>query len=386
MNKVSAFLVPFRLFSLFLENPLVNPSIPKTLFEKERIEPEAHSDRLMKLQFARQPFVQAFLTLLVVCVIALWGVAPAEPVAAGAAAYVSERIGAGMAFALPREMLLRFQENWPVLARLSALFTALLSGIAVGRVSVRPNLYGVNTCLAIPLFGMLVCCLAGRGISLTVFCATLLLAFAVKHFCAAFRNGYSFDRLFRASSCLGLLVLIRPAALPLLLLLPFGVLLFQRTQRETVVALAGLSLAPLLLCYVNWLCGGTFVAPLIAVWNDFFGGEFCALFRSGMTSWFGVAGGFLWLNICGIGSIWANFYSVGARARYRLVYNIGVLVLCIASLCGPAVSTADAAWMAVPSAVLLPFFFVRIHATFSTLLYLSILAVAMAVLLFLPLA
>ncbi len=340
----------------------------------------------MNLQFARQPFVPAFLTLLVVCVIALWGAASAEPAAEGAAASASERNGGGVGFALPHEMLLRFQTDWPGLARLSALLAALFTGIAVGRVSVRPNLYGVNTCLAIPLFGMLVCCLAGRGISLTVFCATLLLAFAVRYFCASFRNGYSFDRLFRASFCLGLLVLIQPAALPLLLLLPFGVLLFQRTQRETVVALSGLLLAPLLLCYANWLCGGTFVAPLTALWNDFSGGGFCTLFRSGMTPWFGVAGGFLWLNICGIGSIWANFYSVGARARYRLVYNIGVLVLCIVSLCGPAVSTADAAWMAVPSAVLLPFFFVRIHATFSTLLYLAILTAAMAVLLFMPLA
>ncbi len=338
----------------------------------------------MKLQFARQPFVPAFLTLLVVCAIALWGVAPAESVGGGAAVHASGRIGAGMAFAMPREMLLRFQTAWPGLARWLALFAALYAGIAVGRISVRPNLYGLNTCLSIPLFGMLACCLAGRGISLAVFCATMLLAVAVKHFCAAFRNGYSFDLLFRASFCLELLVLIQPAALPLLLLLPFGVLLFRRTQRETVVALAGLLLAPLLLCYGNWLFGGAFLAPLIAVWNDFFGGEFCALFRSGMTPWLGVAGGFLWLNICGIGSIWANFYSVGARARYLLIYNIGVLVLCIGSLCGPAVSTADAAWMAVPSAVLLPFFFVRIYATFSTLLYLTILAVAMAVL-FLPL-
>ena len=337
----------------------------------------------MKLQFARQPFVPAFLTLLAVCAIALWGVAPAEPVPGGAAVPAAERLGSGMAFAMPREMLLRFQESWPGLARWLGLFVALVAGVVVGRTSVRPNLYGVNTCLPIPLFGMLACCLAGRGISLAVFCATLLLALAVKRFCAAFRNGYSFDRLFRASFCLGLLVLIQPAALPLLLLLPFGVLLFQRTQRETVVALVGLSLAPLLLCYGNWLFGGAFLAPLIAVWNDFFGGEFCALFHSGMTPWLGAAVGFLWLNICGIGSIWANFYSVGARARYLLIFNIGVLSLCLGSLCGPAVSTADAAWMAVPSAVLLPFFFVRIHATFSTLLYLTILAVAMAVL-FLP--
>ncbi|MDE5851808.1 MAG: hypothetical protein K2H25_03345, partial [Alistipes sp.] len=90
--------------------------------------------------------------------------------------------------------------------------------------------------------------------------------------------------------------------------------------------------------------------------------------------WLWSAGVFMGLNIWGIGSIAAHFYSVGTRARYLLAYNIGVMVFCMAALCGPAATTTDTAWMAVPSAVLLPFLFVRMFSTFATLIYLSLLA------------
>lgn len=337
----------------------------------------------MKLHFARQPFVPAFLTLFVVCVIALWGVPSAESAEGETVAHVSDMVGSGVAISMPREMLLQFQLSWPGTARWLALVAALFAGVFIGRISVRTNLYGVNSCLSIPLFGMLACCLAGRGVSLSLFLASLLLAYSMRQFCAAFRNGYSFDLLFRASFALGALVLILPVALPVLLLLPLGVLLFRRTLRETVVALVGLSLPPFVLCYLNWCFGGTFVAPMIAVWNEFLGGVFCSMFLSGMTPWVCVVCGFMGLNLFGICSICANFYSVGARARHIHIYIIGSFVLCIAALCGPAATTSDAALIAVPSAALLPFFFVRIFSTFSTLLYFAVLAAAMAVL-FLP--
>ena len=334
----------------------------------------------MKLNISRQPFVPAFVTLLAVCAVALWGAPASVPAKDEAVTHVSDMIGSGAAMVLPREMVLQFQLSWPATARVLALFAALFTGICIGRISVRTNLYGVNSCLAMPLFGMLACCLAGRGISLSLFLATFLLAYAMMQFCVSFRNGYSFDPLFRAAFALGALVLIMPVALPLLLLLPFGVLLFRRTLRETVVALAGLLLLPLLVCYLNWCFHGTFVAPLIAVWNEFLGGVLASLFREGFTPWVCVACGFMGLNLCGILVICANFYSVGARARLIHIYIIGTFVLCLATACGPAADTSDAALTAVPSAALLPFFFVRIFKTFSTLLYLAVLAAALFVL------
>lgn len=329
------------------------------------------------MYLARQLFVPAFLTLLLLCVVALW-IAPAVRPAVEPAATLQPTApdAAGMAFALPGQLLQRFQNEWPLAGRLLALAAALGAGIAVGRISVRSNLYGVNTCLSIPLFGIFVCLLAGQALSLPLLLAVLLLARSVRRFGEALRDGYTFDPLVRASSGLGLLVLLRPAALPILLLLPFGVVLFQRTRRETVVALFGLLLAPLLCCYLNWWFGGTFDAPLVALWNDFAAGLPAALFRSGWIPWMGLAAALLLLDLFGVGAVWANFYSVNARARYLLLFHTGALLLTLAVLCGPAAAPADSALLAVPSAVLLPFFFVRIRASFASILYLLLLAVA----------
>lgn len=331
------------------------------------------------MYLARQLFVPAFLTLLLLGIAAFWF----APTPAAAPLPEAQALDPGLAFALPAEAIRRFEALFPTAARILALFVLLLGGIAVGRISVRSNLYGVNTCLSIPLFGIFVCCLAGPYRSPGLLLATLLLAYSVKRYCEALRDGFSFDALFRASCALGLLVLVRPAALPLLLMLPLAVLLFHRTRRESVVALTGVLFAPALCCYLNWSFGGSFTAPAAALWNDLATGEPGLLFRSGFAPWMGVAAALLLLDVCGIASVWANLYSVGARARALLLFNIGVLLFALGLLAGPAAAHPDTALLAVPSAVLLPFFFVRIHATLASFLYLLLLAGAL-LLLFLP--
>ena len=340
------------------------------------------------MHLARQLFVPAFLTLLLLGILALWWAspAPAASVAAPAdsTASLSPVASAGLAVELPGELLGQLQLRLPGWSQLLGLICLLVAGIVAGRISVRTNLYGINTCLAISLCGIFVCTLAGPAVSLPILLAVLLLVGSVKRFCEALRDGYSFDPLFRASVLLGLLVLLRPAALPLLLLLPFGVLLFHRTRRETVVALAGVLLAPLAWSYVNWSLGGSFTAPVETLWLRFSAGAVAGCFGGGFAPWMGVAGGVLLFDLCGIASISSNLYSVGARARYLLLFNIGVLVLCLGLLCAPGAAPLDAVLMAVPSAVLLPFFFVRVHATLASLLYLLLFAAALF-LLFVPL-
>ena len=92
--------------------------------------------------------------------------------------------------------------------------------------------------------------------------ANTLLAFSVKNFARSFCNGYAFDALFRASLYLGILLLTAPAALPLVALLPLAIILFHRTLRESVVALAGFLLPILAFGYVNWGARRRFHRPL----------------------------------------------------------------------------------------------------------------------------
>lgn len=327
----------------------------------------------MKFDIARQPLVPAFLTLAALAAAAMWGAAGRDFAATlpnGAAALQSE------ATASPGALLLQFQAAHPVWSRWIAGILILFTGMCAGRMTIRYNLYSVGTCLAIPLYGAVVCGLAVGSDFLPAFTASALLALSVKNFARSFCNGYGFDAIFRASLYLGLLPFVSAAALPLLLMLPLAVLLFGRTLREVAVAVAGLLLPAFTICYVNWGAGGEFTAPLTALGNLFIAGKPFALFTAVPFRNLILLGGIFILDLLALLFFLSDIYAVGTKSRTILIYNIGVLVLTAAVLCGPAATSGSVAFAAVPSAVLLPFMFVRIQQGVALLLYLLLLASA----------
>ena len=66
------------------------------------------------------------------------------------------------------------------------------------------------------------------------------------------------------------------------------------------------------------------------------------------------------------------------NTRFILFYNIGILILTLAVLCSPAATPEAFALLAVPSAILIPVFFVRIHRGIALPVYLIFLAAAFA--------
>lgn len=185
----------------------------------------------MKFDIARQPLVPAFLTLAALAVVAMWnagGPAVSMAVQAGHAAGtvdIGRNAAGALAVSSPGELLAQFQAAHPVWARWIAGLLMLFTGMSVGRLTVRYNLYSVGTCLAIPLYGAIACGLAVGGDCLTTFAASALLALATKNFCRSYCNGFGFDAIFRASLYIGLLPLVATAAAPLLILLPLAVML-----------------------------------------------------------------------------------------------------------------------------------------------------------------
>ena len=94
-----------------------------------------------------------------------------------------------------------------------------------------------------------------------------------RNFARSFCNGYGFDAIFRASLYLGLLPFVSTAALPLLLILPPAVLLFRRTLREAVVAIAGV-LLPAFYDLLHQLGRRrNFIAGLLALGDRFITGK-----------------------------------------------------------------------------------------------------------------
>ena len=322
----------------------------------------------MKFDIARQPLVPAFLTLAALAVVAMWsagGPAVSMAVQAGHAAGtvdIGRNAAGALAVSSPGELLAQFQAAHPVWARWIAGLLMLFTGMSVGRLTVRYNLYSVGTCLAIPLYGAIACGLAVGGDCLTTFAASALLALATKNFCRSYCNGFGFDAIFRASLYIGLL--------------PLAVMLFRSTLREVAVAVAGLLLPALTLCYVNWAAGGEFLAQVAEPGSAFIAGTPLSLFLSTPVQNLVLPGAVFLLDLTALLFFLSDIYALGTKPRLIFIFNISVLLLTAAALCGPAATPATVALAAVPSAVLLPFMFVRIHRAIALPLYLLLLASA----------
>lgn len=329
----------------------------------------------MQFDIVRQPLVPAFVTLAALVVTAMCHTDAHALLPA--AAHDAVRSG-GLALPPLGELLTQFQLLRPVWAHLLAGFLLLCTGMVIGRLTIRYNLYAVGTCLAIPLYAIAACGIALSADYLAAATASALMALAMKHFCRAFCNGYGFDALFRASASLGLLLLVSAAAAPLLLLLPFAVLLFRRTVRECVVAVAGLLLPLFAVCYINWGAGGTFTAPLLAQATVFLSGTPLVFFSQLPLPALALLAFITLLTLLAVLFFFADFYAAGTKPRFVLIFHTGVFFLSLALLFGPAASPALFPLAAVPAAVLLPLLFVRIHRTIALPVYLILLAGAFA--------
>lgn len=323
----------------------------------------------MKFDIARQPLVPAFLTLFALAVTAV----------CAATGYIQTSGPDGTAHGilpLLGGQLALFQAAYPVWSLLAAGFMLLFTGMCTGRIAVRYNLYTVGTCLPIPLYAIIACGILAGSSYLAGTAASMLLALATKNYCRAFCNGYGFDAIFRASVYLGLLPLVYAPALPLLLLLPLAVLLFRRTLREVVVAVAGLLLPILTACYISWGMGDQFTAPLFALGETVIAGQPLRLFTELPIPGLVMLGGIVLLDLTALFFFLADLYAAGTKPRFILFFNIGILALTLILLCSPAASPEAFALFAVPSALLIPVFFVRVHRGIALPVYLVLLGAA----------
>lgn len=329
----------------------------------------------MKLDIVRQPLFPAILTLTALTITALWGAgAPAMPspetaLEAGTAASTYT-----LAFPPLEELFARFQHAFPLFSQLITGILILFSGMCIGRIAIRYNLYAVSTCLPISLYAIVACGIGVGDDYLAAFTASALLALAVKNYANSYSNEYRFDALFRASFFLGLVIIIYTQALALALLLPVAILIFRRTLRETIVASVGLLLPILLLCYVNWGAGGSFLAPLMQFKTIFAGGISLHLFSSMGLPTLILLGVILLLNIFTLLVFLRNLYAVGNKPRFILLYNIGILLLTILTAFGASAASGCFTLLAVPSALLLPVLFIHVNRKIAQPIYLLLFA------------
>jgi len=246
--------------------------------------------------------------------------------------------------------------------------------MCTGRIAIRYNLYGVSTCLPIPLYAVVACGIFSGGNYLTAFAASMLLALAAKNYCRSYCNGYGFDAIFRASLYLGLLPLVYAPATPLVLILPLAILLFKRTFREAVVAAAGLILPLLTACYVSWGMGDEFTAPVMTLADALVSGVPLWIFKGLPLPSLVMLCVIAALALTALLFFLSDIYAAGTKPRFILIFNTGILAMTLALLCTPSVTPEAFTLTAVPAALLFPVFFVRIDRRIALPVYLILLA------------
>lgn len=253
-----------------------------------------------------------------------------------------------------------WQMQHHIAAAVMAAVVWFAAGWVIGLVVRVRELYFVRTTITIPIYGIVACGIFCPHDSLTAAVASLLFAIAVRSYFESFRDGYGFSPIFFGSLCLGALPLFYAPAVTLLMLMPLAVMLFKRSAREAIVAVAGLVFAPLAACYASWGAGGGFTEPVIqtayaltAVSGYRFFGALHAVA--------GVMTGMLLtlvLSAVFIGS--ASIHSMNTRARYITFYNMCAFIIALSTLALPSSTPTAFGLIAVPTAMTIPSMLVQI--------------------------
>ena len=257
-----------------------------------------------------------------------------------------------------------WQSNHQVAACCIAAAVWFIAGWIIGLMARMRELYFVRTTITIPIYGIAACGLFIPHDSLSAAVTSLLFAIAARSYFDAFRDGYGFSPMF-----FGSLPLFYAPSVVLLLLLPLAVVIFKRSAREAIVALAGLLFAPLAACYICWGMGRGFYAPLLQTADalaDVSGYRFFGALPAGAA----MLAGMLLALVLGAALISsANIYSMNSRARYIILYNMCAFVIALSTLALPSSTPAAFGLIAVPTAMTVPAMLVQIRSHAATAIY-----------------
>lgn len=262
-----------------------------------------------------------------------------------------------------------WQTEHPVAALAVAAVIWFIAGWSIGLVVRVRELYFVRTTITIPIYGIVACGIFIPHNYLLAAVSSLLFAIAARSYFDSFRDGYGFSQMFFGSLCLGVLPMIYAPATALLLLMPLAVVVFKRSAREAIVALTGLLLAPLTVCYLNWGAGGEFTAPLAQTAEALTatsGYRFFGALPAGAATLVGMLLALV-LGAALISS--ANIYSMNSRARYITFYNMCAFVIALATIALSSSTPAALGLIAVPTAMTVTAMLVQIRSHAANAIY-----------------
>lgn len=193
--------------------------------------------------------------------------------------------------------------------------------------------------------------------------APLLLIASCAEMIASFRRSYQFGHLFKSAFYLGILPMIYAPSAILILLLPVALVLYDRTLREVIVAVAGV-LLPFLLCSTGWWYAGESWGYLSTQLyeNTISSGVSVSFFESiteaAITTKIYLCL-YIALTLYSVFIIFRKLPTLRTRAKKIYHHFLWLLLFCLGMLFIPGGSIISLGLLAVPGCVIASTFFIR---------------------------
>lgn len=273
-------------------------------------------------------------------------------------------------------------QHWQVhIPALSAVVWAVVLfaiGLGVGRLGVRYSIYPAYTLMGIPLFGVVASCIVGSTDYLLTACAVVVMYQAMKSMTRFIMRTERFSDLSLSMLYFGVLPLIFAPAAILYAAMPLLVLAVRTSWRDVVVTLASMLLAPAAFCYWGWCAGGEFLTPAINIYKNLLSVSEFRFFEALNIVTILLLGVIIVMVVCAVALTISDRYSIKSKSRVMLRFSTLLTVVLAATFCLPSATATLFALVAIPVAMFVPLFFVRMGVGFTETMYRLMLLTALA--------
>lgn len=322
----------------------------------------------MILDIARHKFSEGFITLLLFAIATLVVVWVSYGDVVPEAVSVAPPLGA---------LIAQFSASHPLLSRLALLPIMVYSVLRLTRSTARVSLYTQGTLAAIALTSVVLFAVIPTAEYATLVVVALLLSEAVGRLIYCFGPNVRAHYLFTAMLALGLLPLVDSTLVLLTAVVPILTIILRGTIREIVITLIGTITPMFVCCYVMWLSGEPFVAPLEAI-RDTLLATSSEPFVAYMTlPRLVFVGTLLFLHLSSTILYFTNRTLVSGSARnVWFVLQISLVVLIASILLLGTTSPAIIVAAATLIAPMIPMFFVCVSPFISVMTYVIVVVTA----------
>ncbi len=270
--------------------------------------------------------------------------------------------------AMPATWADNFQSEFPILGVILSALVVAITSTSLGRTTSALGLYHTRTTISIPLYAIASCGIFIASNSLAVSLSALFTMQMLRCLCGIYVRGTDLNHAFYTGICACIAPLFYAPTIVILLLLPIAIVMFGLSWREIVVMLGGILLPIFALCYINWLCGWEFMAPVTTLYNAVTEASGYLLWRSASVVALIIMGLLLILVICGSIAHLADKRTLSIRPRTIIAFNIIAFVILCTPFALPSATVGIFMPAALPAATLMPVALLRIRDGVSNLI------------------